>query len=143
MNETCMKHALSMPGIDGCPYCRIVELEKQLKVSRGNLTRQKAQFKRTDNGLKAMVSKLTAQNAKLVEALEDINCIAAPPDRLDSGVKLDSIYDIAAAALKEVVQELGNNRDYIMFNLMESRWRSIDEAAGYLRWAATESEKLK
>jgi len=43
----------------------------------------------------------------------------------------------------EVVQELGNNRDYIMFNLMESRWRSIDEAAGYLRWAATELEKLK
>jgi len=27
MNETCMKHALNMPDIDGCPYCKNVELE--------------------------------------------------------------------------------------------------------------------
>jgi hypothetical protein len=43
----------------------------------------------------------------------------------------------------DVVQELGNNRQYIQFRLMETRWRSVDEAADYLRWAATELEKLK
>jgi hypothetical protein len=43
----------------------------------------------------------------------------------------------------DVVQELGNNREYIKFNLMETRWRSVDEAADYLRWAATELEKLQ
>jgi len=46
----------------------------------------------------------------------------------------------------EVVQELGqqfSNRGYIMFKLMESRWRSVDEAASYLRWAADELETLK
>lgn len=30
MNETCMNHALNMPNIGGCPYCRITELEQQL-----------------------------------------------------------------------------------------------------------------
>jgi lysine/ornithine N-monooxygenase len=43
----------------------------------------------------------------------------------------------------DVVQELGNNRQYIQFHLMETRWRSVDEAADYLRWAAAELEKLK
>jgi lysine/ornithine N-monooxygenase len=43
----------------------------------------------------------------------------------------------------DVVQELGNNRQFIKFSLMETRWRSVDEAADYLRWAATELEKLK
>jgi len=52
-----------------------------------------------------LIAELEQQNAKLVEALEDVKCIATPPDRLDSGVKLDSIYDIAAAALKEVENE--------------------------------------
>jgi len=33
--------------------------------------------------------------------------------------------------------------DSVCFRLMETRWRSIDEAADYLRWAATELEKLK
>ena len=43
----------------------------------------------------------------------------------------------------DVVQELGNNREFIKFSLMESRWRSVAEAADYLRWAASELEKLK
>jgi len=43
----------------------------------------------------------------------------------------------------DVVQELGNNRQYVLFSLMETRWRSVDEAASYLRWAADELEKLK
>ena len=30
MNETCIKHALNMPDIGGCPYCRIAELEQEL-----------------------------------------------------------------------------------------------------------------
>lgn len=43
----------------------------------------------------------------------------------------------------DVQQELSNNRAYIRFQLMENRWRSVDEAADYLRWAASELEKLK
>lgn len=34
MNETCMKHALNMPDIGGCPYCRIDELEEQNERDR-------------------------------------------------------------------------------------------------------------
>ena len=42
----------------------------------------------------------------------------------------------------DVVVEAGNNRHYIQFRLMESRWRSKEEAADYLRWAAGELERL-
>lgn len=30
MNETCMNHALNMPNIGCCPYCRIAVLEQKL-----------------------------------------------------------------------------------------------------------------
>ena len=43
----------------------------------------------------------------------------------------------------DLVQELGNNRQYIKFTLMENRWRSPKEAAEYLRWAAEEIDKLR
>jgi hypothetical protein len=39
-----------------------------------------------------------------------------------------------------VIQHLAD--DSIQFQLMATRWRSIEEAADYLRWAATELEKL-
>ena len=41
-----------------------------------------------------------------------------------------------------VTHELDEDRHYIRFALMESRWRSPEEAADYLRWAASENEKL-
>ena len=34
MNETCMNHALNMPNIGCCPYCRIAELEQKLADER-------------------------------------------------------------------------------------------------------------
>lgn len=34
MNETCMNHALNMPNIGGCPYCRIDELERMLGMKQ-------------------------------------------------------------------------------------------------------------
>lgn len=37
MNETCMNHALNMPNIGGCPYCRIDELEQQLADAQSEL----------------------------------------------------------------------------------------------------------
>ena len=42
----------------------------------------------------------------------------------------------------DVKVEANNNRKYITFKLMESRWRSKEEAADYLRWAAGELERL-
>lgn len=45
----------------------------------------------------------------------------------------------------EVVQEEVTetcDRQYIRFTLMEARWRSKQEAADYLRWAAKEIEGL-
>jgi len=41
-----------------------------------------------------------------------------------------------------VTQEVDRDRHCIRFTLMESRWRSPEEAADYLRWAASEIEKL-
>lgn len=41
-----------------------------------------------------------------------------------------------------VVQEIQVDRNFIRFSLMETRWRSIDEAASYLRWAADEIDRL-
>jgi len=43
----------------------------------------------------------------------------------------------------EVVKEFCPRRNYIKFSLMETRWRSVDEAVSYLRWAADELEELK
>ena len=34
MNETCMKHALNMPDIGGCPYCEIDRLKAELEEER-------------------------------------------------------------------------------------------------------------
>lgn len=34
-------------------------------------------------------------------------------------------------------------RQYLRFNLMEQRWRSKEEAASYLRWAAEQIEGLE
>ena len=31
MNETCIKHALNMPDIGGCPYCEIDRLKAELE----------------------------------------------------------------------------------------------------------------
>lgn len=42
----------------------------------------------------------------------------------------------------EVTQEAEGVRNYIRFNLMETRWRDPTEAADYLRWAAGELETL-
>jgi len=41
-----------------------------------------------------------------------------------------------------VTVELNNNRHYILFQLMETRWRSKEEAASYLRWSADQIERL-
>lgn len=41
-----------------------------------------------------------------------------------------------------VVVETSSNRRYILFKLMETRWRSKDEAASYLRWSADQIERL-
>lgn len=42
----------------------------------------------------------------------------------------------------DVIKEYSSNRNYIKFTLMEQRWRDAKEAAAYLRWAASELEKL-
>lgn len=42
----------------------------------------------------------------------------------------------------DVIVEEDNNRHYIQFRLMENCWRSKEEAADYLRWAAEEIERL-
>ena len=42
----------------------------------------------------------------------------------------------------DVVVEAATNRHYITFKLMEYRWRSKEEAADYLRWAAEQIERL-
>lgn len=43
----------------------------------------------------------------------------------------------------EVVREVEGKRHYIRFTLMEQRWRSPEEAAEYLRWAASQIETLE
>ena len=42
----------------------------------------------------------------------------------------------------EVTQEVGENRNYITFELMQTRWREPAEAAAYLRWASEQIETL-
>jgi len=89
MNETCMKHALNMPDVDGCPYCRISELEKQLEESRiCEICKDKSVL---------VADKYREQNAKLVEALETLS-------KLGNGDKVGNSIgnQIAAAALKEM-----------------------------------------
>ena len=34
MNETCIKHALNMPDIGGCPYCEIDRLKAELEYTK-------------------------------------------------------------------------------------------------------------
>jgi len=65
MNETCMKHALNMPDIGCCPYCKIVELEKQLE-EQGicEICKDKCVL---------LADKYSEQNSKLVEALGQCN----------------------------------------------------------------------
>jgi len=41
-----------------------------------------------------------------------------------------------------VTVDYSNNRHHILFKLMETRWRSKDETASYLRWAADQVERL-
>ncbi len=43
----------------------------------------------------------------------------------------------------DVVKEAEGSRNYLRFKLMEQRWRSPQEAADYLRWAADQVEGLK
>ena len=41
-----------------------------------------------------------------------------------------------------VTVEASINRHFIIFKLMETRWRSKEEVASYLRWAAEKIERL-
>lgn len=42
-----------------------------------------------------------------------------------------------------VIQEVSETRNYVKFHLMETRWRSLQEAADYLRWASGQLEALE
>lgn len=42
----------------------------------------------------------------------------------------------------KVVQEPEGSREFVRFELMQERWRSKEEAAAYLRWAADQLETL-
>lgn len=112
MSETCYQHALNMPDINCCLYCRIQELEQQLSDAndfsnkgievvhnqRVTIDRLEAQLelkviKATDEHCADYIAELEQQNAKLVEALKEIEQYAMYNSR---------IWHIAAAALKEM-----------------------------------------
>lgn len=41
-----------------------------------------------------------------------------------------------------VIEHYMPDRQYLKFSLMETRWRSKDEAVAYLRWAADQIQEL-
>jgi len=132
MNETCMKHALSMPDIDGCPYCKIVELE----LARDNYKNVLVGMEFENIDSLATESMDTTQIGKVAaqQIQQHVYRIGELEEQLETQCKSCAGYHVGDYAVQnakmvKALEKIKNGNDKDNFPLMSTELKQIASAA--------------